>query len=406
MNLKLITNLFLFFIAVSYSQKITDFRLSPVGTADVDLKIGFSANENQNQYTKLQSLSGITGLNLNGRYESEPKIFSGSLYYYQEIINQQAIDTINQGKSRLSELFLMENLNGDFYFNNSSFFWSIAGKGFLDWHYRNEDSNYMHSIYGNYDAGAGIGFGRLRDGTPAYKAMEIIKLLKREKIIEKEPDREEILKLAQILSQKWCFQLRYERYEKFLFQEIEEYFKSIGIYRIPAYLWFKIKEIIIEETEPREFGFTLVSGFGLMGSGSIYYEVVDGYIYSDMYGNPTEQLRLSLQTAYPLTYRLQVKEALRLYIDENGLSYYNQLSSAYLIFIKLETIISHKWEDYFNQYSQKRMREQSLSLSFQYYLEDRVSVFWDNCIRYHWERERTDWFRNFNTQISFNYDAF
>ena len=208
MNLKRITNLFLFFIAVSYSQKITDFRLSPVGTADMDLKIGFSANENQNQYTKLQSLSGIAGLNLNGRYESEPRILLGQLYfsYLSGIENLCAIDTMSQKakKSRGSSLSLSENLTGDFYIS-SNLFWSIAGKGLLDWHYRNEDSNYMHSIYGNYDAGAGIGFGRLRDGTPAYKAMEIIKLLKREKIIEKEPDREEILKIAQILSQKLVF---------------------------------------------------------------------------------------------------------------------------------------------------------------------------------------------------------
>lgn len=402
------TILLLFFTTISFSQKITDFRLTPTAGYDMDIGLGFYGGEASGPEYKSQSISGTASLNFDGRLESETKVLSGNLYFsYSPAMDKiKYTDTINRQHENLksSNLWLSEKMSADFYINKSSIFWLMAGNGRLVWQSYNLDSNYNHVVYGDYDAIGGIGLGRLRDGTASYKAMEIVDILIREKVIEKKLKSDEILGLAQLLNQKWNFQLRYQRYEKFYYKEIEDYLKSIGIYRIPAYVWFKIKEVIDEDITPREFGLKLSGGFGLTGYGYASYSITDGDTLSELRGDPLVHFKTSLRLAYPLTYRFQLKEMMDLTITEKSPSFSSSLSLIYLIYPKFVADISFDWQDYLDQLKQKRIKNHIIKFTLNYYLEDRTSIGWSNCYIYMKEGPGIPQ-KYLTTNIRLNYDV-
>ncbi|MEO0142451.1 MAG: hypothetical protein ABIL70_03225 [candidate division WOR-3 bacterium] len=374
----------------------------------MDIGLGFYGRTGEEKNYKAQRLSGNTSLDFDGRMESEPRVFEGKLsFFYSPFLdNIKWTDTVNHRDEKLkgASLWLVEALSGDFYINNSNLFWLISGNGSVDWNYYNIDSNYSHDVYGNFDATGGIGLGRLRDGTASYKAMEIVDILIREKVIEKKLKSDEILGLAQLLNQKWNFQLRYQRYEKFYYKEIEDYLKSIGIYRIPAYVWFKIKEVIDEDITPREFGLKLSGGFGLTGYGYASYSITDGDTLSELRGDPLVHFKTSLRLAYPLTYRFQLKEMMDLTITEKSPSFSSSLSLIYLIYPKFVADISYDWQDYLDQLKQKRIKNHIIKFTLNYYLEDRTSIGWSNCYIYMKEGPGIPQ-KYLTTNIRLNYDV-
>lgn len=104
--------------------------------------------------------------------------------------------------------------------------------------------SWENNIYGNFEIGCGI--GHLREGQFVSIALYINDILLNEKIIHENLSRETILAIAKTISKKRFSMFNYERYRKYLFQEIE----SVLILDpalsepIPAFTWFKIFEIV------------------------------------------------------------------------------------------------------------------------------------------------------------------
>lgn len=98
--------------------------------------------------------------------------------------------------------------------------------------------------YGNFEIGGGI--GHLREGQFVAVALYINDILLKEGIINENLSKETILAIAKIISKKRYSMFKNERYEKYLFQEIENVLVMDPVFSepVPAFTWFKIFEIV------------------------------------------------------------------------------------------------------------------------------------------------------------------
>jgi len=121
--------------------------------------------------------------------------------------------------------------------------------GALDYGYdlerRPVDNKYDWVDYARGDIEIGSGFGHLREGQYVAIALQINELLREAGIISNDLRRKTILEIAGIISQKHFFSYSHDRYQKYLFQEIEKILLTDPACsnNIPIYTWFKIIEI-------------------------------------------------------------------------------------------------------------------------------------------------------------------
>jgi hypothetical protein len=100
-------------------------------------------------------------------------------------------------------------------------------------------------MYVHGDVEIGSGFGHLREGQFVALALHINEILQEEEIISFNLSRETISAIARIISQERFFTSIHDRYEKYLFQEIEKVLLADPACEkpIPIYIWFKMIEI-------------------------------------------------------------------------------------------------------------------------------------------------------------------
>ncbi len=355
---------------------------------------------------------------MEGKMESEETIFLGALHFSSALQhwNYDYDDTTrNDHKYWETALHLAEKIQGLFYINKSNFFLSAYGNGLVSWrhhHLYEDDSIYKDYIDGAYTLASEIGFGRLRDGTASWKAMEIERVLIAEELIDEPFSKDFILSVAQIINQEWNFRIRYERFSKYYYEEINKVLKANGVVEIPAYVWFRLKEIVELEVQPREFGLQMSGGLAADGSAYYTYFYDNDTVITQSHGYHPTKIKITFNSAYPLTYRLQYNERLDIFFDiayGQDISFNSMIDLSYRVSDKLDISLENSLNYYTYQKSDieqngEKILTQRVSLSFMYYIENRVRITLRNLFQHEWKYYPSQ--KNiFSAGLSLTYDA-
>ncbi len=112
-------------------------------------------------------------------------------------------------------------------------------------------------------AGAGVGFGKVREGQSVFAILRVMDRLREEELLLREADREEILKLARLYSRRSQYLSLFERPEKYFFGDMFETLDSLGIIdrgKLNAYAILKVTDVRLESIVPRPFGWRIQAG--------------------------------------------------------------------------------------------------------------------------------------------------
>lgn len=392
-------------------KKITDFRLAPASALDVKILFGLNSSANLHDEGNHYLLGGSAELEAEGKIESEEQILTADfdLHYAPFAAYTNYADTSYEDESRWrSYLYLREKIQTFFYLNKTNVFISASGNGKLQWQHYEEDDGEHSDVSGKYSLSGDIGFGRLRDGTASWRALEIERILLQEKVINEPLSHDAVLALAQAINRKWMYSLRHDRPAKYYYQEMESILNTYGVLDIPIYVWFKLKEIIDQRIEPREFGLRM--SLGVQASGEVYHWYWD-YPGDSAAGNRGEhgaRPRLVLTSAYPLSYRWQFDENLEIFYN-NGLSFGFSTIFTYLVHYNLSVKLYHHFDykyhpeaDFYDD-TEKRIMQDIRAIVY-YYIEDRFSISWHTKLVRYWNDERTE--TSFSTGLQFGYDLF
>jgi hypothetical protein len=118
-----------------------------------------------------------------------------------------------------------------------------------------------------FQAGAGVGYGRIYDATPYAKAIRILNDLKTRNIIDGEITKAITIELAGIISKESEYISKYSirEYKKYWFNDMSKLFKSSGLSKeeLNSFGIIRIEEILVEEKIfPRYHGWIVRGGVG------------------------------------------------------------------------------------------------------------------------------------------------
>ncbi len=399
--------LLLLIILLPAQKKITDFRLAPASALDMNISFGLGSSGDIYDNIMSYALRGDAGLRATGKMESEERTLTGdfNLRYEASIFNTDYSDTtIDDYDVRQTYLDLYEKFDSHFYLSRTSFFIAASGNGRIWWHYLENDDRESNEVQGYYGLSGDIGFGRIRDGTASWRALEIERILLAEEVIREPLSHTAILELAQVINQQLMYRMRYDRYTKYYYHDIENVLREYGASDIPIYIWFKIKEIIDERVEPREFG--IIASAGLQLHGNAYHRYMD---YPDDHstdnaGEHKARPKLTITSAYPLSFRWQFHEDLELFYDDNGISFgfsnFFSYRVNYRLAIKLGQQLNYNYYQLPPLHNNTDTRlSQLVTAQLHYYIEDRLRITWSNSFLHNWkyENEKRDaWYSTLN----------
>jgi hypothetical protein len=154
----------------------------------------------------------------------------------------------------------------------------------------------------------GPSLGRFRDAQTVIQALRILEILAQERQALRAADGDDVQVLADLLTAKPSYSLRFHQPEKSWFADLEALLKSqrLAHPRMPARTWFLIREAIETATSiARPVGWRLSVRPGLkLAKASQWYR---GWIPSYWVHFPS--LTLGLETGYPLSRRLQFAQS-------------------------------------------------------------------------------------------------
>jgi hypothetical protein len=397
----------------SAERSITDFRVPPSSALNVGMALGMSG-----QYAKFPEyhdpnftqrelgLRGGFAIGLNGFSENDNREIYGGLSmdfwpHYDKIVLHDTTKHQFYSTTSLIQKFLARS-----YINATDFSAAFSGDGNIDWDYsKNAEFLYDHWISGYFDAGFEFGYGRLRDGTNLWKALEIERILQEEEMISDDLTSDDILAIAQTINQLQKFVLSHEKYEKFYYQELENQFQELGIDWVPAFVWFKIKEVIDFEVIPRRFGYRAALGPYVTGSGFYFFEKEESGGNWSAGGDPRIYGRVSFQSAYPINHRLQFNQRGDIKVNEEGLDTGVGFDFDYRVSLRLEFYLANSFKytsPGLNVFGEK-MIDFAHDFVFKYYLEDNMTFEWNIRYNHRWSDDSRKFGDFLSTDIGFAY---
>ncbi len=106
------------------------------------------------------------------------------------------------------------------------------------------------------DAQAGLGYGRMRDAWPLYRAVRLVRILEEEKVLTHQLSDAELRDLGELVSRSWKLFYAHERAAKFYYDSLEAWLLHSGAIRepLPAYTLFRLDETAVIGSDQRRFG--------------------------------------------------------------------------------------------------------------------------------------------------------
>jgi hypothetical protein len=129
-----------------------------------------------------------------------------------------------------------------------------------------------------YDGQVGLGYGRMRDAWPLYRAARLTRILKEEGVLVRELSDDDLRDLGGFLSRSWKLFYAHDRAAKFYYDSLEQWLTRAGAISgpLPAYTLFRLDETPLIGSDERRFG---MRGFVVVDIGAHFrsesYDVTD-----------------------------------------------------------------------------------------------------------------------------------
>lgn len=106
------------------------------------------------------------------------------------------------------------------------------------------------------NAELGVGYGRMRDAWPLYRAARLSRILKEEGVLVREMSDDDLRDLGGFLSRSWKLFYAHERAAKFYYDSLEQWLMHAGAIHepLPAYTLFRLDETPLIGSDTRRFG--------------------------------------------------------------------------------------------------------------------------------------------------------
>jgi hypothetical protein len=107
-----------------------------------------------------------------------------------------------------------------------------------------------------YNGQIGLGYGRMRDAWPLYRAARLARILKEEGVLIRELSDDDLRDLGGLLSRSWKLFYAHDRAAKFYYDSLEQWLTRAGAIRepLPAYTLFRLDETPLIGSDERRFG--------------------------------------------------------------------------------------------------------------------------------------------------------
>ena len=273
-------------VSFSFAQDISieDFRI-PVSQYK-RLFVGLDGNLNSNStggdpnsnYSNGSNSLGISLSNTFG-YNSEEKSFLFSLTGNGEIgrtnnKNQYANYTPaeNTSEQRREGLTASLQLQYSSYVTPDKIYWyaSSQNNGYYSLYRHKDDTNGVNRST-NFDKqrrfdvslGAGVGYGKVREGSSVFAVVRIIEKLMEDGYLTRDLTKEEILMLVEKYEKRVVYNYEHERPAKYILRDLFEELIEKGLLTNQnafAYATSRTDEVLHESIYPRIFGWTIQTG--------------------------------------------------------------------------------------------------------------------------------------------------
>lgn len=106
------------------------------------------------------------------------------------------------------------------------------------------------------NAELGLGYGRMRDAWPLYKAARLARILKEDGVLVRGLSDDDLRDLGGFLSRSWKLFYAHDRAAKFYYDSLEQWLMHAGAIRepLPAYTLFRLDETPLIGSDERRFG--------------------------------------------------------------------------------------------------------------------------------------------------------
>jgi hypothetical protein len=107
-----------------------------------------------------------------------------------------------------------------------------------------------------WDGELGVGYGRMRDAWPLYRAARLTRILEEEGVLARELSDDDLRDLGGFLSRAWKLFYAHNRAAKFYYDSLEQWLMRAGAISepLPAYTLFRLDEAPLIGTDTRRFG--------------------------------------------------------------------------------------------------------------------------------------------------------
>jgi hypothetical protein len=327
--------------------------------------------------------------------ENDERVFSlngilDGVYNYQ---TEKRSDEVNSTNNKQATITLDFSAGYSKYFSPDNLFFNVASKVLVNINeqYNKDETVSPDDIYEGgksqqYTLRLGIGWGKVRNVTPVVSAIRFQERLKQLSLLNKDLSENTINNLAQQFAKSDYYDIAYVRPEKYFWQGIEETLAkdSVSLKGLNEYGSTYLHEI------PNEIRFLRREGFQASINMQLYY---DNYYLSTIAnaGGISEYLSAQLNANFEYSHQLNLNSQIRTSLSLSGgpnlaessiinqefgstlnIGYDYELTDRFVM--SLNNAFSVLFTNKKQSLPQQRIMNNTFSVSFDYFLEDKISL--------------------------------
>jgi hypothetical protein len=236
----------------------------------------------------------------------------------------------------------------------------------------------------NASIGGGIGYGKLRDGSPVFAILRILEKLQEDSLLVRPLTKDEIINLVEILARRTEYAQIHDRYIKYLMGDLFSELQRIGVLKDNVPTAFSVEravEVLSEQIEPRLFGWR--TRIGVQRTYNEESIIGNGYGLSTSYvWNFHDFLQLAVDYGYPVSLNLHLTSSISVGIPK--IDYQRKINSnfnvkgIYQVGERIDATISGSMQriQYVNgdlEDEFTRSFQYNAGVSFRFFIENQVS---------------------------------
>jgi hypothetical protein len=327
--------------------------------------------------------------------------FNGSGYYTSFSNNQDSPSNYSHQSQTSTEYIasLTSSILFSSYIIPDQWHWYVSGTGRCSFDQErnnynwsssdsySNDSTYYKNKQWNAALGAGIGFGKLRDGSAIFAVLRILDKLMEDNILTRGLTRDEILQLVDLYARKVEYTYSQDRYVKFFMKDVFAELQKMGVLKdnaATAYSALRAVEVLSEQIEPRVFGWRTQIGVQRVFNEQCYAYSSSGSAYYAPYSwSARDFLQFNADYGYPISINAHVNSSVSFnvpFIDAQRKTNVDvSVKGIYQIGERIDATVSYTFGHYqalennMNQDCFTRTIRHNATLTFRFFIENNVN---------------------------------